>query len=76
MRRVPKKFFILHSSLLILFVLYYLCHELSFADYFLTYEYVSFHGGYAAADRSQQFYTEYQCVAWHYLLAELHAVYL
>lgn len=39
-----NRFFILHSPLLILFVLYYLRHEFGFADYLFAYEDVAFHG--------------------------------
>ena len=51
---------ILHSSFFIinLFVLYYLCHELGFANYFFAYKHVTLHGGHAATDGGQQLYTE------------------
>ena len=69
---------ILHSSFFIinLFVLYYLCHQLGFANYFFAYKHVTLHGGHAATDGGQQLYAENQRIARHYLLSEFYAVYL
>src|SRR3712207_1811853 len=58
-----------------LFVFYYLRHEFRLTNYFFTDKSVSFHGGNASTDRSQQFYTENECVARNYFLAKLHTVY-
>ena len=57
-----------------LFVFYNLCCERSFADHIVSYEHVSLHRRDAMSDRSEQLYSEQECVARHNFLLELHVV--
>ena len=53
-----------------------MCHKLCLANHFLAYERITFHRGNATADRCKQFYAEDKGVTRHYLLTELHTIYL